>query len=73
MSWRQPWPVPDRPRWAPLEGERVHVRGERGIGVEGTVERASYVPPAFTVRGHWLVQVRLDEQPLETLPEEEQP
>jgi hypothetical protein len=61
--------VPDRPRWAPLEGERVDIAGERGIRVQGTVERAYYVPPAFITAGHWLVHVRLDEQPLETEPE----
>ncbi len=71
MSWHKPWPRPDRPRWRPLEGERVAVTGEAGIRVEGTVERAYSVPSGFATPGHYLVHVRLDEQPLETLPEEE--
>lgn len=48
----------------------MDIAGEAGIRVTGTVERAYYVPPGFATRGRWLVHVCLDEQPLETEPED---
>jgi hypothetical protein len=48
----------------------VEVTGEAGIRVGGIILRAYYVPPAFATAGHWELTVRLDEQPLETEPED---